>query len=249
PFLAALLASATILTHAALTYSGVPSFIGPLVVSFGLLLLAIVRQELTLLDNARAHREQWADQARVLALGETNRRMEEFLNIASHELKTPLASLRGNTELLVRRLHTVQPLNVDTAGLVRLVAMEQGVLERSTVSLDRIGRLINDQLDVARIREGQLELRREPCDLGSIVQEAVDEQQLVAAPRPIHLLLPAARPVPVLADAVRIGQVVTNYLTNALKYSREDRHVEVCLEVEGPVAHVSVRDEGIGMPA
>jgi signal transduction histidine kinase len=249
PFLAALLASTTLLTHAALTYTNVPSFVGPLVVSLGLLLFAVVRQELTLLDNSRVHREREAEQARSLALREANRRMEEFLQVASHELKTPLTSLQGNTELLVRRLHTAQPATVDTADQMRLVGMVQVVLERSLHSLDRMCRLVDDLLDVVRIHEGRLEICLEACDLASVVQEAVDEQRVVVDARPISLDLPEQRPVLVLGDADRLGQVVTNYLTNALKYSQADRPVTVCLQVSDARARLTVHDQGVGVPA
>jgi signal transduction histidine kinase len=247
PFLAALLASATILIHAAMTNTQMPSLIGPLAVSLGLLLLAIARQEITLLENARAHREREAYQASALALREANRRMERFLDIASHELKTPLTSLEGNIELLVRRLHAVQP-DTAAADLARLVLMVQAVLERSAHSVDRISWLIDDLLDVVRIREGRLDVRQEPCDLAGIVQEAVDEQRLVADGRPIHLDLPATRPVLVLGDADRLGQVVTNYLTNAVKYSQADRPIAVCLQVRDVDVCLAVRDAGIGVP-
>jgi signal transduction histidine kinase len=249
PFLAALLASTTLLTHAALTYTNVPSFVGPLVVSLGLLLLAVVRQELTLLENARVHREREAEQARALALREANRRMEEFLQVASHELKTPLTSLQGNTELLVRRLHTARPATVDTADLMPLVGTVQVVLERSLHSLGRMCRLVDDLLDVVRIHEGRLDICLEACDLASVVQEAVDEQRVVVDARPISLDLPEKRPVLVLGDADRLGQVVTNYLTNALKYSAADRPVTVCLQVTDARARLTVHDQGVGLPA
>jgi signal transduction histidine kinase len=86
-----------------------------------------------------------------------------------------------------------------------------------------------------------------PCDLAWIVQEAIGVQRQVAPSRAIRLELPAEGPVPVQADADRIGQVVTNYLTNALKYSAPDRPVEVHLQVEGQIARVTVRDQGPGL--
>ncbi len=104
-------------------------------------------------------------------------------------------------------------------------------------------------MDDAQIRDGRFALHLEPCDLGIVVRASVAAQQALAPERILRLELPTAAPVLVHADALRIGQVVTNYLTNALKYSKEDRAVEVRLEVEGNVARVSVRDEGIGVPA
>jgi signal transduction histidine kinase len=88
-----------------------------------------------------------------------------------------------------------------------------------------------------------------PCDLVVIVVEAVREQKLAAPARSIDVDLPPGITVPVLADVDRIGQVVTNYLTNALKYSADDKPVAVGLEVDGAMARVSVRDAGPGIPA
>ncbi len=189
-------------------------------------------------------------QAHALALREANQRMEAFLGIASHELKTPLTSLQGNVELLTRRLGHAQR---DDAGhpeeLGRVVALAQAVAERLEPSLRRLGRLVDDVLDESRIQSGRLEFRMVSCDLSGIVRAAVEEQRQLASTRTLHLELPDdAQPVLVFADASRIEQVVTNYLTNALKYSQEDRPVAVRLQVEGATARVSVRDAGIGVP-
>ncbi|HEX9413001.1 MAG TPA: HAMP domain-containing sensor histidine kinase, partial [Ktedonobacterales bacterium] len=115
-------------------------------------------------------------------------------------------------------------------------------------SLRRLGRLVDDVLDESRIQSGRLEFRMVSCDLSGIVRAAVEEQRQLASARTIHRELPDAQPTLVLADASRIEQVVTNYLTNALKYSREDRPVAVRLQVDGETARVSVRDEGVGVP-
>jgi signal transduction histidine kinase len=89
----------------------------------------------------------------------------------------------------------------------------------------------------------------ECCDLAAIVDEAVAEQRLIWPDRRIVYDPAADLTASVLADEQRIGQVVTNYLTNALKYSPADRPVEVWLEVGEAEARVCVRDEGPGLPA
>ncbi len=113
----------------------------------------------------------------------------------------------------------------------------------------RLNRLVEDLLDVSRIQSGHLEILLAPCDLATIVREAVKEQRQAWSKRTILSNLPGeeASPVPVLADADRIRQVITNYLTNALKYSEADRLVEVTLHVADRQARVSVRDEGVGI--
>jgi signal transduction histidine kinase len=89
----------------------------------------------------------------------------------------------------------------------------------------------------------------EPCDLVAIVRRAVEDQSLLVPVRSIRLHVPSKATAPVVADADRIGQVITNYLTNAIKYSPADRPVEVFLAIERQIARVSVQDEGPGLSA
>ncbi len=122
-------------------------------------------------------------------------------------------------------------------------------MQRSQHAMSILIRLVDDLLDVSRVRTGKLDMRREACDLGRLVEDAVQAQRQVHATRTMTCTLPPARAVPVLADPMRIGQVVTNYLTNALKYSAEDQPVDVRVTVARGQARVSVRDQGPGLPA
>ncbi len=217
--------------------------------SAGLLLLILVRQQITFLEMSQLRREAEYARASEQATRQLNRRKDEFLGIVSHELRTPLTSLQGYLELLARRFSAWRPTEGEAGELARNVASARTAIQYSEESVRRIAQLVDEILDDTRIRDGRLVLHREPCDLGAIVRKAVEEQQALAPGRTIRLEIPAATLVPVMADARRIAQVVTNYLTNALKYSKADRPVEVCLEVTGDQARVSVRDEGIGVPA
>ena len=120
-------------------------------------------------------------------------------------------------------------------------------LELPLQQADRLNRLVSELLDTSRIQAGQLQLDRKPVDLARIVRMTVEEQRHAFPERIIALSLPEG-PLSVFADADRIGQVVTNYLTNALKYSQEDRPVEIGVQVEGQQARVWVRDQGPGIP-
>jgi signal transduction histidine kinase len=256
PFVAVLLTIAVITIHATLTSAsgGWRGLIAPFGVSFGLVLLVLARAEVAYLERLRAQREREGVQLHALALREANRHMEEFLSLLSHELRTPLTCLTGYVHLLTRRLRKALPAEEeeeagrkpeDPAGIV---ATMPAVAERLEHSLDRLERLVDDLLDESYTQSGRLELRLVSCDLSAIVRAAVEEQRLLAASRIIQLELPDdAQPVPVTADASHIEQVVTNYLTNALKYSQEDRPIVVRLRVEGELARVSVCDEGIGV--
>ncbi len=262
PFVAALLASATILVRAIVTMedTGPQGLVASLAVSMGLLLLVIVRQEVIFLEHARLQHEQEAARAHTQALQELNRRKDAYLSIVSHELKTPLTSLRGYLELLARRLRVWRPNEQRAEDRVRSVAMTRTAATGAEESVGRITRLVDDLLDDTQIRDDQFALHFAHCDLAEVVCTAVEEQRTLAPQRTIRLDLPATQRVVVFADAMRIGQAVTNYLTNALKYSQEEWPVTARLEVEGAgdgagegagaegVARVSVRDEGIGVP-
>ncbi|HEU5198398.1 MAG TPA: HAMP domain-containing sensor histidine kinase, partial [Ktedonobacterales bacterium] len=108
---------------------------------------------------------------------------------------------------------------------------------------------VNDLLDTSRIQAGKLELRVEFADLACLLREVVEEQSQANPGRAIRMHLPATQQALIFADADRIGQVITNYLTNALKYSVAEGPVEVGLEVEEGTARVWVRDEGPGLSA
>jgi PAS domain S-box-containing protein len=194
-------------------------------------------------------REREEARANELALRETKAQMDTFLGIASHELKTPLTSLKLSLQWSQRQLRKLnQGRNKGAAapdtGLQS--AMEQ--LERTAHQMDRIEALVNDLVDVSRIQAGKLDLRPEQVDLVVILHEAVEAQREAEPGRGIFLVHPPDRSVPVYADAGRIEQVVTNFLTNALKYSPVDRPVEVGIEVEPESVRVWVRDYGPGLP-
>jgi len=207
----------------------------------------VARLGALVLDRDRLMREQAEARAAELALRETTRRMDEFLGVASHELRSPLTSVKGNGQLARRHLEGITTdERVASTDLVEKLDTVVGLLRRSDGQIDRVIRLVNDLLDISRIEANHLELRLAPCDLRTIVADAVDDQRRVWLTRVIDLALPQA-PVPIQADADRLAQVVTNYLTNALKYSAEDRPVAVSLAVDGATATVRVRDEGPGL--
>jgi PAS domain S-box-containing protein len=195
------------------------------------------------IERERLLREREESRANEIALRAANRRMDEFLGIACHELKTPLAAIKGNVQLAERRL---QRLTSDRKTQIDRLLPD--LLENANRQTDRLDRLVSDLLDVSRIQVGKLEMRSELCDLETVVQETIQEQRMINPTRSILVEMPAEEAVPIEADADRIGQVVANYLTNALKYSSVDKPVTVSLEMEGPVARVSVQDEGPGLP-
>jgi signal transduction histidine kinase len=155
--------------------------------------------------------------------------MEQFLSVVSHELRTPLTTLQANIQLLARRLDALVRSRGSLEDYTHAVVVLRTLVEPCEQSLRRIGRLIGDILDTAHIQHGRLEVRMALCDLDMVVSKMVRDQALLNPTRQIRWMATAC-PVPVIADAGRIEQVVTNYLSNALKFSREDQAVEVRLE-------------------
>ncbi len=172
------------------------------------------------------------------------RQRTDFVGNISHELKTPLTSIRMFTELLVRDGTLA---GTKQEGYLRIIATETA----------RLTRLINQVLDFARLERGEYRPRLQPCELTALVRTAVDSYrpQLEAAGFRVLLELPAT-PVTVPADADAIMQAVLNLLSNAEKYSGDGR--EITVEVrppdparasEGQIVAIAVLDRGPGVPA
>lgn len=207
---------------------------------------AVARLGALVLERKRLLREREEARASELALRETNAHMDTFLGMAGHELKTPLTSIKLALQLAERRiLHLVQgKTGVANDSTPFLEPMAQA--ERQA---DRLDRLVSDLLDVSRVRAGKLELHPNRVDLATIVREAVEEQRQANPERLIVVEFPNDLRVPITIDAGRIGQVVTNYLTNALKYSPAKCLVAVGIGLDSQQARVWVRDKGPGLPA
>jgi signal transduction histidine kinase len=245
PFAAALLACMMIAVRAIVEPIRLMQPLGPVLVIFGLLVVALVRQGLTVLENAQLRRKWAMSQAQEQALQETTRRMEAFLGIVGHELKTPLTTVLLSLQLLQRRAQPqVDRSSAGSAQPPRPIGPAE--LELPLRQAGRLSRLINDLLDNSRIQAGRLALRRERVDLRAVVDGAVEEQRHAWGERPIRVWAPAG-PVEVEGDGERLGQVVTNYLTNALKYSGEGTAVEVGVEKQEGQGQVWVRDQGPGL--
>ena len=198
----------------------------------------------------RLERERATARADELAAREASRRMEAFLATASHDLRSPLTAVVGYIDLAKRQSARLVAAARETHP--DLASGVEGVRDRvadAGQSAKRLTRLLTLLFDMAAIRADQLELRRAQCDLAALVLEQVAALRVAAPERTIRLQLPAGGgPVPVEVDADRIGQVVTNYVTNALKYSAADQPVDVRVAVHLRRARVAVCDRGPGLP-
>jgi PAS domain S-box-containing protein len=178
-------------------------------------------------DNARLYR----------AAQEAVRLRDEFLSIASHELKTPLTSMQLAVQTLQRTMRRGQ------------VIAPEYLADRLTIVADqskRLTRLINDLLDISRISAGRLELECAPTDLAALTHHVADQFRDELALAGCPLTLNAETPVVGTWDTARVEQVITNLLTNAMKYGK-GHPIAITVARNGATAHLAVRDEGIGI--
>ena len=212
---------------------------------------AMAKLAALVVERERLLQERAEARASELALREAKRRMDEFLGIASHELRTPLTTIKANVQFAGRQLKKIAVPTIAAAEDMRGRLNEaQDLLGRAERQVEVLNRLVGDLVDISRIEADKLalHLRPEPCDLAAIVREVVAVQRQVIASRPIRLKIATRKAVPVIADAGRLAQVLTNYLSNAHKYSPPGLPIEVSLRLQAGVAYVSVRDEGPGLP-
>ncbi|SRR5579885_350671 len=210
---------------------------------------AVARLGALVIERERLIRARTESQANVLALSEANRQMELFLSLASHELKTPLTSIILGLQMSQQRSQRLaRHIAGGTGDAHALIGSLQATIEAALHQGSRLNGLVNDLLETSSIQAGRLPLQTKPADLIAIVRAAVEEQRWLLPERTIHLHLPQRAALPITADADRIEQVVTNFLSNALRYSAEDRPVEVGVQIEEQQARVWVRDQGPGLP-
>jgi signal transduction histidine kinase len=216
-------------------------------VTCALLLLATLRPAVLYIEQQQLRREREAAEARESALRVANERMQVFLTVLAHELRTPLTSLVGNIQLMARRLDALLRLDGSREDYLSATTLLRALVERCDQSLARLGRLVGDAVDDTRIQQGRLELRQQPCDLAVVAGEAIANLKQLHPTREIRYVT-TGQPAPVVADVGRIEQVVTNFVSNALKFSRETQVVEVREDSEDGMARLAVHDDGIGVP-
>jgi K+-sensing histidine kinase KdpD len=209
---------------------------------------AVTNLVATVIERDQLFRQRAEMRANELALRETNQRMDEFLGIVSHELRTPMTTIKGNVQLARLRMRSsLREVPADNDVLRSMLEEVQTMLARAERQVNVQNRMVSDLLDISRLEADKLELRLARCDLATIVRETVEDQRSVTPTRTVQLELAEEETAPIFADAERIGQVISNYLSNALKYSPANRPVEVQLKKEDSMVRVFVRDEGPGL--
>jgi signal transduction histidine kinase len=184
------------------------------------------------IENAKLYTDQVDARRKVEDL---SRLKDEFLSIASHELRTPVTSIKGYTQLAKT---LIRENDLRTSEEYLDIALDQ---------IDRMSRLILELLDVSRIETGRLEIRREPIPWTTFVSDVVHRHHTAVSERRFQLNLPVGHKR-VIGDRDRLEQVLGNLMENAVKYSPDGSEILVTVEERGDQLVTSVADRGIGIP-
>ncbi len=170
-------------------------------------------------------------------LAQANRMKTEFISIASHQLRTPLSSLKWSLNLLASsHLGEMNEKQLDYLNIIK-------------ESNERMIRLVNDLLEVSRIEQGRIILNPQPFSLEDLAQSVINELKSLADASNVKIFFHKEEGLPkVYADPQKIGFVVQNLLDNAIKYTKSRGTVEVTLERAGNNLVFAVKDEGVGIP-
>src|SRR6476620_3771439 len=176
------------------------------------------------------------ERQRAELLKETSRRKDEFLAVLAHELRNPLSPISASTQILRLALETAdEPVkhSIDT-------------IERQAA---QISRLVEDMLDLARIGQGRFDLRKVRVNLRDVLEQAVSGVQSQMHARGHHLVVSIpAETIQLQADPDRLLQIISNLLTNAVKYSEPGGEILLSAERSEDEAIIRVRDRGLGIP-
>lgn len=163
---------------------------------------------------------------------------DRFLSMASHELKTPMTTIRGHAQFMLRKLSRLPDKSADLTAI-------QTSLERIDWQTQRLSRLVDELLDLNTIRTGKTWLDLDMCNLVDICQEAVEEQRLLTG-RAIEFEAPET--LLLAADAKRLNQVLVNLVSNAARYTPQERLIRVRVAAYNNAALIEVCDNGPGIP-
>ncbi|HEU4321829.1 MAG TPA: ATP-binding protein [Roseiflexaceae bacterium] len=201
--------------------------------------LALLQKVAMALSGSVELARRYAAEAAALAMAEQAiRERDSFITIASHELRTPLTIVLGHAQMLLR--------NTSDGGT--LGEQERRSLQHIVMQSVRLNRMVAALLDISRLQGGQMQLDLHPLDLVALVRLVVGEMQPLLTDHELTLDAPEGE-LSVLGDSLRLTQVFHNLIGNAIKYSPRGGPIAVTVERDGQRACVSIRDEGLGIPA
>ena len=160
----------------------------------------------------------------------------EFISMASHQLRTPLTSIKGYLDMMLE------------GDLGKISPTQRAVLREAFSSSERMVRLINDFLNVSRLQTGKFTIDKQSVDIAQILRDEVSLLKVVADQRSVEMVLKIDKKIPSLAvDSEKIRQVMLNMIDNAIYYSNPHKKVVITLKSSGKMIEFSVKDSGIGV--
>ena len=173
----------------------------------------------------------------VERMARLNKLKSEFVSVASHQLRTPLSAIRWETELLISKFGQ------------GLTDKQKSSIESINMLSSRMTRLVSDLLDVARIDQGRLILKKEPVNLNQIASEIIREISPLAAAKNTSIIFKLDKSVPlVFGDSEKLKIAVENIVSNSVKYTLGKGKVEINIAKNGGFVVLSVKDNGVGIP-
>ncbi|WP_207535103.1 ATP-binding protein [Desertivirga arenae] len=157
----------------------------------------------------------------------------DFISMVSHELKTPLTTLKAHLQLTERKATQLKDQQIEAS------------VRKSLLQVERMKKLIQGFLDVSRLEEGKIYLNLTEFDLSQLITESLEDFYLLDNTH--QLIFKPMGEFQIRGDRDKLGQVINNLLSNAVKYSPKDSKVTITSELNGPAVKVIVRDEGIGI--
>jgi signal transduction histidine kinase len=161
----------------------------------------------------------------------------DFVSMATHELRTPLTSIKGYLSFL------------NESAMPKLTDDEQKFLKNIATSADTLGVLIDNILSLSRIEQGAMKLSLAPVNLVLLLKKTVEQMQVMAAKKDLVIQFHADQNIPDLSvDQMRMSEVMTNLLDNAIKFTPQAGHIQVSIERKDHLVQICIADSGIGIP-
>ncbi|MDB5183341.1 MAG: hypothetical protein JWO07_22 [Candidatus Saccharibacteria bacterium] len=171
------------------------------------------------------------------AEAEIDQKNKEFISVATHEIRAPLTAIIGNLSMMV------------DDGMGTLDDTAKGLTTTAYTSTVRLRDLVNELLDIARLESGRATFTIEQIDIGKAISSMVELQRTTAIEKGITVeYVPPAQPVMAMADKTKLEIVLTNFISNGIKYNRPNGSVTISHEIKGQTIEITIRDTGLGIP-
>ncbi|MGH7869963.1 MAG: GAF domain-containing sensor histidine kinase, partial [Candidatus Dormibacteraceae bacterium] len=189
---------------------------------------------LLLEENRRVRHRLKESNAKLVALDEAK---DDFISMASHQLRTPLTSVKGYTSMVLE------------GDVGKITAAQRKLLNQSFFSAQRMVYLIADLLNVSRLKTGKFVVEATPVNLAEVIQEEVDQLKETAASRSLRLSYTRPKKFPeVMLDETKTRQVIMNFIDNAIYYTPAKGHIDIRLLETAATIEFRVQDDGMGVP-